>query len=235
MNEEFQDVKYSLETLDDVKDISNNPVVKSLISLVSLIPGMGTFANSAIAEKVNMFQKEKREKLIDIIFSDGTITQEQVSDVQFIMEFAKLLDVIDRLSTNTKVEYLGKLFKNSMLSNDDDKFDRFEEYLYRFNELSNREIEILYLLYGCQKDWSKLSYPNENADAKKFRIWCDFKKLASEKFNISKGEVDTIVAGIVRTGFCKPYFVSLAKTSEIIYRATSDFSEFVNLVKEKQQ
>lgn len=235
MNEEFQDVKNSLETLDDVKDISNNPVVKSLISLVSLIPGMGTFANSAIAEKVSMFQKEKREKLIDIIFSDGTITQEQVSDVQFIMEFAKLIDVIDRLSTNTKVEYLGKLFKNSMLSNDDDKFDRFEEYLYRFNELSNREIEILYLMYGCQKDWSKLLYPNENADAKKFRIWSDFKKLASEKFNISKGEVDTIVAGIVRTGFCKPYFVSLAKTSEIIYRATSDFSEFVDLVKENQQ
>lgn len=235
MNEEFQDVKNSLETLDDVKDISNNPVVKSLISLVSLIPGMGTFANSAIAEKVSMFQKEKREKLIDIIFSDRTITQEQVSDVQFIMEFAKLIDVIDRLSTNTKVEYLGKLFKNSMLSNDDDKFDRFEEYLYRFNELSNREIEILYLMYGCQKDWSKLLYPNENADAKKFRIWSDFKKLASEKFNISKGEVDTIVAGIVRTGFCKPYFVSLAKTSEIIYRATSDFSEFVDLVKENQQ
>lgn len=235
MNEEFQDVKYSLETLDDVKDISNNPVVKSLISVVSLIPGMGTFANSAIAEKVSMFQKEKREKLIDIIFSDGTITQEQVSDVQFIMEFAKLLDVIDRLSTNTKVEYLGKLFKNSMLSNDDDKFDRFEEYLYRFNELSNREIEILYLLYGCQKDWSKLPYPNGNADAKKFKIWSEFKKLASEKFNMSKGEVDTVVAGIVRTGFCKPYFVSLAKTSEIIYRATSDFAEFVDLVKENQQ
>ena len=81
MNEEFQNAKYSLETVDDIKDISNNPVVKSLISLVSLIPGMGTFANSAIAEKVNMFQKEKREKLINIIFSDGSITQEQVSDV----------------------------------------------------------------------------------------------------------------------------------------------------------
>ena len=47
------------------------------------------------------------------------------------------------------------------------------------------------------------------------------------EFPVSKGEVDTITAGISRTGFCKPLFVSVAKTSEIIYRATSDFFEFV--------
>ena len=130
---------------------------------------------------------------------------------------------------------LGELFFFLVDEMADITFHRsLEEYLYRFNELSSREIDVLYLLYGCQKDWSKLSYPNENADAKKLRIWNDFKKLASKKFNISKGEVDTITAGISRTGFCKPLFVSVAKTSEIIYRATSDFFEFVKLVKENQ-
>lgn len=229
--EKLEDVKLSLMNSEDIQDIAENPVCKMVFSLVSKFPALGALVESATQNSLMMFQEKKREELCEIIFSDGKITKDMVKDVRFIMEFEKLLDTVNRLTTNTKVEYLGKLFRNAVLSGEESEYDKFEERLSRFNELSNREIEMLYLMYGCQRDGAAITFPKENMNGKLLRIWEDFVKIASKKYGVSKGEVESVISGITRTGFCKPYYAEIEGKSKIIYRVTDSYSEFLEDVK----
>lgn len=229
MNELFESEKNSLRNAEEVADIADNPVVKTAASLINLFPGAGTAITSMISGGLEMFQKEKREKIQRIIFEDGTITLDDIKDVRFIMEYVKLLDVVDRLSTNTKVEYLGKLFKNSVLSDEEDKYDLFEERMNKFNELSNREIEVLYYLYCVQKDLAGVSFPKDTPDDKRLRIWSMFLEIA-EEHGYKKWESESIIAGTTRTGFCKLQYLNTKEKNKIIYSVTGEYFNFIEMI-----
>lgn len=109
-NCKLEKAKKKLCNIENTKDRLESPIGKIISSFVDEFPILGVI--KTIAEtSLNSFQEQKREELCNIIFSDNRITEKMVKDVSFIMEFYKLIEVVDRLSTNTKVEYLGKLFK----------------------------------------------------------------------------------------------------------------------------
>ena len=83
MNEELESVKLSLQNINDIVDIKENPVVSSvLMAPVKAIPIIGDLIDSSADALLDDFQKKKEQELIDVILTNSTaITTEMVNDV----------------------------------------------------------------------------------------------------------------------------------------------------------
>lgn len=229
-NYELGKAKKQLRNIENTKDKFESPVGQIISSLTDEIPILGVI--KTIAEtSLNSFQEKKRRDLCNIIFSDNKITQAMVKDVSFIMEFYKLLEVVDRLSTNTKVEYLGKLFKNTVLLDSENKYDNFDEYLYRFKEMSEREIEILYLLYEETNSIELGELITDESQQEMAKRWKEFKLKATEHFFVDQAVLISILTGIQRTGFCSLEVIHFAGGDMSVFVVTKYFRDFVELVK----
>lgn len=229
-NYELGKAKKQLRNIENAKDKFESPVGQIISSLTDEFPILGVI--KTIAEtSLNSFQEKKRRDLCNIIFSNNKITQAMVKDVSFIMEFYKLLEVVDRLSTNTKVEYLGKLFKNTVLLDSENKYDNFDEYLYRFKEMSEREIEILYLLYEETNSIELGELITDESQQEMAKRWKEFKLKATKHFFVDQAVLISILTGIQRTGFCSLEVIHFAGGDMSVFVVTKYFRDFVELVK----
>lgn len=228
---ELGKTKKQLYRSEKVQDIVESSVGQIIFSLIDEFPVLGVIKTMA-ESSLNSFQQKKRKELCNVIFSDNKITQEMVKDVSFIMEFYKLIEVVDRLSTNTKVEYLGKLFKNTVLSEIENKYDNFNEYLYRFKEMSEREIEVLYMLYEEEIEFINIGEMITDANYQEMaRIWREFRIKAINHFSIDEAVLKSILIGIQRTGFCSLETIHLTGGDLSVFTVTKYFIDFVELIK----
>lgn len=230
-NLELEIVKKQVHRAENMQEIAENLIGKTVFSLIEKFPILGTVVNVTIENSLRRFQEQKREELCNVIFSDNKITEEMVKDVSFIMEFYKLIEVVDRLSTNTKVEYLGKLFKNTVLSETENKYDNFNEYLYRFKDMSEREIDILYLLYEEEMEFIKIWQLRTDDDQKELaKIWREIRLRATKQFSIDEAMLRSILTGIQRTGFCALETIHFAGGDLSVFIITKYFMDFMELV-----
>ncbi|NAS19572.1 hypothetical protein GND98_017360 [Clostridium butyricum] len=188
---EITEIKQQINRTEKLKSVKEGHIGITVSSLLGLIPIIGDFVDSEVDKKFTEFQNEKREKLIEVILSDSErITKEMVQDVEFIINFSKALEAVNKLATNDKVKYFANLIRNSYLCDEQIENDVFEEYLNILNELSFREINYLLFLRD-----------NQIGNGKKGVKWIDFIKRFEEKFNISKKNVYNIYYRLKRTGF----------------------------------
>lgn len=131
-NKKFEFVKLGLHNAEEIADIKANPVVNStIIDIVARVPLIGPLIDSTIDANLTEIQNKKRVELIEIILSDSEcITPEMVNDVEFIINFGRTLEAVNRLATNDKVKYFANLLKNGYFNDDKIKNDEFEECLY---------------------------------------------------------------------------------------------------------
>ena len=218
-NKEFDDVKKDLNYLDAY----NNPMVDLVVDILGIAcPSLLTM-KEILDIHVNDFQAKKRDQFMDIILSGNSrITSDKVQDVTFIMELAKTIDVINRLSQNDKVVYIANLFKNEFIKGEKYNVNRYEEYLYRLDYMSIKKIDILIDLYKYDEGNIKENHAE----------WYDFKKVASEKYTISMDEVVSIFNGLTRTGFCRSLNMLFPSEKDIEnpFYVTEYFKEFIKLI-----
>lgn len=226
-NPELEKTKKQLHRSEKAQDIVESPI----FSLIDEFPILGVI-KTMTESSLNSFQQKKREELCNIIFSDNKITEEMVKDVSFIMEFYKLIEVVDRLSTNTKIKYLGKLFKNTVLLETENKYDSFNEYLYRFKEMSEREIEILYKLYEEMKSIKLEELVTVESQQEMERKWKEFRTKATNHFSIDQAVLLSILTGIQRTGFCSLEVIHFAGGDMSVFVTTKYFIDFMELIKD---
>lgn len=75
-----------------------------------------------------------------------------VNDIEFILNFAKTIEAVNRLASNDKVKYFANLLKNGYFVSEKILNDTFDEYLHLLSVLSYREIEYLWFLYSFQTE-----------------------------------------------------------------------------------
>lgn len=230
MNNEFEIAKKSLEDIKTLNDIWEHPAVKMIYGALNIIPPIAGALDATISKKLENYQKEKQQKLCEIIFQDNSITLEDVKNVEIIMEYARMLDVVNRLATNEKLVYIANLFKKSvpnMICHDG--VAEFEEYLYRLDYISYREIDLLYILYGCEKD--ALNYENEKV-SKMEKAWQMFKDLACDKYKVSEKMIIAMMSGLVTTGFCREANIIFPDDNAVEnpYYTTEYFERFLSLI-----
>lgn len=181
MNEKLEMEILDYNNLKELEDIGKNPVIQTLLSL---IPGISDGVKAAIEMKIYETQKKKIETVCDLIFTDINVTSDMLMNVDFIIEFLKMIDVVNKLSSNEKIKYIAKLFRSSFIESPDYNTSEFEEFLYRINDLSLREIDILVDLYNNFDNIEK------------------FYKIEMDKFMLNRATVNSILSGISRSGFC---------------------------------
>lgn len=194
MNEEFEVVKASLHSGNEMADIKNNPVVEGvLMPMIKAFPAIGDMIDSTINMKLREFQDKKEQELSEVILKDKhTITSEMVNDVEFIMSFAKTKEVVRRLETNDKVKFFGNLIRNGYLSGEHIEHNEFEEYLDILATLSYRQIECLADFY-------------QNSRSTHGRVidedWEHF--IKNSKY--PESDIKFILKQLVRTGFINEF------------------------------
>jgi hypothetical protein len=215
--------KLKKELLATERYNNTNIISDTVISLVGIfIPGVETVKN-IVNEKVNAFQSKKQLQFCEVVLSEpDLITKEKLQDINFIMEFARTLDVINKVSQNEKVIYIANLFKKSFVKRDHYDLNRFEEYLHRLDFLSLQEIELLVALYQYSKTHNK-----------KYHVeWYDFKKYISHKRNITEDNIISIFSGLCMTGFVRASNVMFPSDDEMEnpYYVTDYFEQFLNMI-----
>lgn len=194
MNEKnINDVKKEIRNIEKIEEIKGSHLRIGLSSLLGLIPGAGSFINDEISKAINEFQLKKRNELLDVILSGNyEITSNLVKDEEFIINFCKTCEAVNRLATNDKVKYFGNLIRNSYLTDEKIENDEFEEYIHILEDISYREINYLVFLKENEDKMKK---------EKKILKWHEFVKAFNEKFNIPRANIYNIFYRLKRTGF----------------------------------
>jgi hypothetical protein len=195
---DFDKVKEEEKQIDKLIEIKSNPIAKSVISLFKAIPVVAEFVDSCIDTELFKHQVRKREELLAYVFDEEElITSERVNDIEFIMSFAKTIEVVDRLSVNDKIEYMGKLLKRGYFSGEKIENYQFDEYLCIIRELSYREIEILVLYDKYMGRLGKKISSFQN-------VWefVEFKKIVKNRFDISDNVIVDMLNKLQSKGLC---------------------------------
>lgn len=196
MNEKLEQNKIDLHITEEMIDIKGNPVVDSiLVQMIRSIPCLGSLIGVSTDMILENFQQKKKNELIETILKDrNTITFDMVNDVEFIVNFARVMEAVQKLATNDKIKYFGNLIRNGYLSGEHIQNSEFEEYLDVLNTMSYREIEYLidYKVYCEQKARGKQV---------KYNTWPHFRRDYADLKKISESELCSIFMRIKRTGF----------------------------------
>lgn len=210
-SDKLEKIKQSLNNSEDLVDIKNNPIVKvTILSVIKAVPILGDLIDSSLDNCLTIFQENKRNELIKLILSNVNITSDMVNDVEFILNFAKTLEAVNRLSSNDKIRYFANLVKNGYFTANKVENDLFEEHLRLLTTLSFREIEYLYFLYQYQnKHFGKSN--------KKGEYTRDFGLEFSNVFNCGRFDYIDVYDKLAATGCVQKFYIGYASQIEKIH------------------
>lgn len=245
-NQGLQNEIDNLNNIERKNDIFNNPVTKTLLSALGIVPVVGSIVESGIDSGLNAYLKKEEENrlllICEKIVSDNSITLDMVKDVKEIISFAKMLDVSRKLITNDKLDYLVRLYKNLVIQ-DEKNYNEYEEYLRRLDELSFREIEILHILDEQDLVIEDLKvYAQDKAgifDDKAHHIkvktieekWVKFQNVIQQEFGIDSLDLQGYMLSISRSGFCIQFNgFHMPIRSNSIYAVTKYYRKFAKSI-----
>lgn len=238
--EDFESSKLSLINSEQLEEIKNNPATRAtILSLIKAIPVLGELIDGTIDASLNKFQQSKRNELLDIILSTPeTITTEMVNDVEFIINFAKTLEAINRLGSNDKVRYFANIIKNGYLSDQRITDSEFEEYLYALSTMSYRQINILIDLYiyeqnNVVEDNAEDKTKKNNKLAPRHDTWSTFVNSEAEKYAITAEDVISMLSGIARTGFCSEVTGAYYGYTGGVFYVTNSCKRFIEMISDR--
>lgn len=177
--------------------LEKSPVVRALLGI--LVPHFEPVSDAIVERhRRKLFVKWAAE-----LNDDPDVTAEEIAaDDKLFAAFA-VAGCVTRAHSKDRISYFARLYANFLAGRGISSPSEFSEFLYLLESLSEREFLILLrlrsiaentmgihlgsneLLFGWQPAWTKL------------RI-----ELASE-LNLSEPEIDSIVQGLTRTGFCR--------------------------------
>ncbi len=236
-NENLENAKMTIYNAEQLEDIKNNPVVKAtILSLLKAVPVIGELLDGTIDATLTRFQESKRNELLDIILSKSeNITTEMVNDVEFIINFARTLDAVNRLGSNDKVKYFANVIKNGYFESEKIDNGEFEEYLFALSTLSYRQINILIDLYIHEKN-NVTEYNGEDERKKNNKLavksepWKDFVDNITTKYSITEEDVVSILSSISKTGFCKEITGIYSGYGGGVFYITNSCKRFIKII-----
>lgn len=228
-------VKKELSLLEMAEKTKNSIPGKGLLETLKQFPILGMLLNETMEKFLSTFQKKKRDELLNIIFDDAEIiTFDMLNNVEFIMNFMKTLEAVNRLSSNDKVKYFANVLKNGYLSGCVLDNDEFDEYLFALSTLSYRQINILVDLYYHEKNNGKAMREDDGKEQNQLtvsgEIWGEFVDCVSSKYSLSVQEVRGILTSISRTGFCAEVVGTFFGYTGGVFYVTENCKKFIELI-----
>nr|WP_296267592.1 hypothetical protein [uncultured Merdimonas sp.] len=173
--------------------------------------------------------KRKQQNVIEDLIKSRSITEEDIQDIDYMTEFAKLLEAVKRTHGNTKIKYMKDIFKGT-ICNGRKEYDLYEEYLQRVYDMSEREMNILLIMHKCEKKEWMTNYNCDSREQKIARSWHEEKLSAKEKLGIDEATLRSIIIGMQRTGFCTVEYIHYAAGDIQMYLLTQYFKDFMKYI-----
>ena len=183
--------------------IFNNKIYKNIMAIYRTIIPFGDVVDTNINEIINDFMRRKHDEFLNEILTDRNIISTfDVEDVEFIMNFKKTLDAVNRLSNNDKVKYFARLLKNSYMNTTRVLNDEYEEMLRILGDMSYREINYLLFLYKFEQEH----------DITKDDYWYSFMTAFEKQFEINRYKSYEIYKRLENTGLICEELILESKT-----------------------
>ncbi len=176
---------------------SESSIPSSVITgIASAVPLVGGLLSESIHITVNKFQQKKRSDFLDRVLADeAIITSEMVNNIEFIINFAKTLESVNRLAENDKIVYFANLIKKGYFTAEPIINDEFQEYLSLLNELSFRELYILFNYVNFTKE-KQIKNIGDSEELKSLY------SMIKQKFDISDSEIMCILERLQNKQLC---------------------------------
>ena len=156
--------------------IYNNPLTKNIIAIYNQVIPFGEVVTTNIEIMIDNFTKKKHQEFLETILSDNNlIVSADVNDIEFIMNFKRTLDAVNRLANNDKVVYFANLLKNGYMKENKISNDEYEENLRILGELSFWELNYLFFLHKFE----------QNNDINQKFYWYKFMEEFEKEFKIN--------------------------------------------------
>jgi hypothetical protein len=197
-----------------VKDISSE--------LKKGVPGLKFVLTEKVEEEFEKQQKAAKRALINAI-SDCAYDMQpsKIDGITFLSQYVKTQEVLATQSDNKKVQYICNLFvKYFVLENHREDVGLFEEFLNALVTLSGRQIELLTLLHKFEK----------NSELYMADPYTNLKMEIQKTWGLADGQLEGIMAGISKTGFCVEVSSDFFSCAGNAYRTTEYFDLFMNYI-----
>lgn len=220
---------------------SSNHLVRTLIQNFTLsgIP-VGALIDSIASEAYNKLHIERATTFFEEL-EKGKIelTQEIIQSDDFLFSLFATLKASLYTRQKEKVRFFARLFEKKFIESELSQADEYDDYLKILDELTFREIYMLYRL----KQYESTAYPidadedDDQDDELQIagRYWRDFSKEIQETFSIEYSEVTGLLTRAARTG-CYVSITSMTLGYQgDLGKTTRVFEKLINMIEVKQE
>lgn len=232
MSDGFTKIEKAYAQISKVENVWEHPVVKCVMTLLDMVPGLGTVVDESVKLMLKDFQKKKLEDLFVYILEDPSITVENVSNITVLMEMARTIEAVSRLQCNDKIKYFANLMRNA-IHGEETYTNTFDEWIERLKSMSYFEILLIVFFYKFEQDYEE-RVPKEEQQSY-YRIetrWREFVSTASNEFSLSIAEIEARILSLCRLGLCNQIDVSYLGCSHKVYYTTIYFKKFYSEILE---
>lgn len=192
-----------IQLSDSLEKYENNPVLRGLAQLIPFGIGSGvdvalcTHIKNIRNDRINIFFNELDRG--DIMLSSKLIESEDFLHCYFATAKAAL-----NSRRREKIEMFARLLKSSIKEQSSSNIDEYEAYLGILDELSYRELCILFRLYEFESDYPYNDEENDLQHSNHF--WAKFILKIEDELGVPPNESDAILIRLTRTG-CYETFI----------------------------
>jgi hypothetical protein len=191
----------NFETLTKFIDekYEKNPVLRGLIQLVPF--GIGSAIDASLSVFLqNVYYKRTRIFFNELAEGKKTLTAELLESEDFLHCFFATTKAALNSRRTEKIKMFARLLNSVIEPNSFFNTDEYEEYLNILDELSLREILILFTLESYESKLTTKPEPGKIKFNELIPFWTEFENDIHTNLGIPKNEIDAVLTRLVRTG-----------------------------------
>ncbi|WP_226675688.1 hypothetical protein [Rossellomorea aquimaris] len=187
-------IKNTIKT-DLLRKYSNNSVLRGLIQVVpygAVVDNLLNVSyNNILLERAKIFYEE---------IGCGTVelTPELVENEDFLHSYFSTYKAALFTRQREKIRFFARLLSNGIYEGIVSNADEYDDFLKILDDLTSREIVILFLL--DERESKSIYNENENQLQRTSSFWDDFETEASHVLKISSAELKGFLKRVERTG-----------------------------------
>ncbi len=183
--------------IDDLINLYDQPVIRSLIQLIPC--GVGSAFDVFVVYKIQEIRKERLRTFFDELGAgEIELTKNLIESEDFLYCYFATLRAALNARRREKTRMFARLLKSEVLPNSFSNTDEYEEYLKILDELSYREIEVLFILDEYETQFPK--DPDVSNLSRIGNFWDNFTKDLSENLHIPHEEIYPLLTRLERSG-----------------------------------
>jgi len=185
-----------------------NPTVRALMQVLGTLTfGTAPALDTALDTKIQNIRERRLRAFFEELDKGSTkLTNQIIQSEDFLHAFFATTKAALNTRREEKIRMFARLLRRAISQGDFSHYDNeYEEHLGILDELSYREILILFMLERYENEHPVKGEENELQRASRF--WNKFTQETKKTFHISDEEVTSILTRLNRTG-CYETFVS---------------------------